>query len=208
MQPPSLFPLQGGMNTVGKDYSSQSGYPSLLPDRRTSNVSNTNYSSDYPEDYNMDGVNNGMNFAHPNQQYQERLGHFQHDGRFPHPSAVPSHMQLHHNHSPDVLRGVAPQSTHSFRPDPTGFDDMYPYMGPNPTGDLSLRMPGVGDTLARMKLHGQSGIGSSNDLQTFIRFVLDLMISLFVLICSASALFWINLLGPTIASLLASAQLL
>jgi recombining binding protein (suppressor of hairless) len=66
MQPPSLFPLQGGMNSVGKDYSSQSGYPSLLPDRRTSNVSNTNYSSDYPEDYNMDGVNNGMNFTHPN----------------------------------------------------------------------------------------------------------------------------------------------
>jgi recombining binding protein (suppressor of hairless) len=84
-------------------------------------------------------------------------------------------MQLHHNHGPDVLRGVAPQSTHSFRPDVTGFDDMYPYI-PNPTGDLSLRMPGVDDTLARMKLQGQSGMGSSNDLQTFIRFVFDLVI--------------------------------
>lgn len=207
MQPPSLFPLQSGMNSVGKDYPSQSGYPSLLPDRRT-NVSNTNYSSDYPEDYNMDGVNNGMNFTHPTQQYQERIGHFQHDGRFPHPgpTAVPSHMQLH-NHSPDVLRGVAPQSTHSFRPDVTGFDDMYPYMGPGPTGDLSLRMPGVDDTLARMKLQGQSGMGASSDLQTFMRYVFNVISLIFVLICSVSALFWINLLGPTIVLRLASAQL-
>jgi hypothetical protein len=171
MHPPPLFPLQGSMNSAGKDYSVQGGYPSLLPERRTSNVSNNNYSSDYPEDYNMDGVNNGMNFPHPNlQQYQERLGRFQPDGRFPHvgSSAVPPHM--HHNHGPDVLRSVAPQSTHSFRPDVTGFDDMYPY---NPTGDLSLRMPGVDETLARMKLQGQAGIGSSNDLQTFIRPFLD-----------------------------------
>lgn len=212
MQPPPLFSMQSGMNNAGKDYSSQSGYPSLLPDRRTSNVSNTNnYGSDYPEDYSMDGINNAMNLNHSShsaQQYQERLGHYQHDGRFSSgtSSAVPSHMPLHHNHGPEVLRGVAPQSTHSFRPDATGFGEMYPYMAPNLAGDLSLHMPGVDDTLARMKLQGQSGIGSSSDLQTFMRFVLHLMIQLFVLICPVSALFWINLLEPIIVLHLASAQ--
>jgi hypothetical protein len=173
MQPPPLFPLQSGINGVGKEYSAPTGYPSLLPDRRTSNVSNTNYGLDYPEDYNMDGVNNGMSFSHPNlHQYQERLGRFHPDGRFPHSgsSRIPPHM--HHNHGPDVLRGVAPHSTHTFRPDATGFDDMYSYMGPNSTGD-HLRMPGVDETLARMKLQGQAGIGSSHDLQTFIRPYLD-----------------------------------
>src|ERR1700735_1399752 len=124
----------------------------------------------------MDGTNNnhnGMSYPHPSiQQYQDRLGRFQPDNRFSQPlgsPAVPSHM--HHNHGPDVLRSVAPQSTRPYQPDITGFDDMQPYMGASPTADLSLRMPGVDETLARMKLQGQPGMGSSNDLHTFIRFV-------------------------------------
>ena len=176
IQQPSLFPSQGGMNGGGKEFPPQNGYSSLLPDRRTSHMSNTSYNSDYQDEFAMDGTNNNhnsMNFGHPAiQQYQDRLGRFQPDGRFSQPSVspgIPSHM--HHNHGPDVLRSVAPQSTHSYRPDLSGFDDMHPYMGHSPTGDLSLRMPGVDETLARMKL--QTGIGSSNDLHAFIGFVFN-----------------------------------
>lgn len=174
IQQPSLFPAQSSIG--GKDFSPQNGYHNLIQDRRTSNLSN--YGSDYPEEFTMDGANNhqsGMSYSHPNaQQYQERLGRFQPDNHFPQTSGsptVPSH--LHHHHGSDVLRSVAPQSTHSYQSDIPGFDDMHPYMGSNPTGDLSLRMPGVDETLARMKLQGQTSMSSANDLHTFIRFVYD-----------------------------------
>ena len=44
------------------------------------------------------------------------------------------------SHSPDLIRGVAPQATHSFRPDTTlpSFDDMQ-FMTPNPNVDYPLR---------------------------------------------------------------------
>lgn len=164
MQPPSLFPSQGGLSGIGKDFS-QHGFPTLLPDRRTSNVSNVSYSSDYPEDYSMDGINNNnsVNYPHPAiQQYQDRLGRFQPDNHF---SGSPT---MHHNHGPDVLRNVAPPQ--SFRPDVGGFDGGH-YMRPNPNADLGLHMPNVEDTLNGMKLQGQAGIGSSSDLHSFIRFV-------------------------------------
>lgn len=195
-QPPSLFSHQNGMNGGGKEFSPQHGYPNLLPDRRPSNMSNTSYNSDYSEEFTMDSVSrdhNGMNFPHPAmQQYQERLGRFQPGNHFSqplNPPSVPSHM--HHNHGPDVLRGVAPQSTHSYRPDIPAFDDMHTYMAPSPTGDLSLRVPGVDETLARMKLQGQVGIGASNDLHAFIRFVSDSLCMHSVLILFA-ARFWTN----------------
>jgi hypothetical protein len=172
MHQPSLFPPQSALNG-GKDFS-QNGYPNLLADRRTSHMSNTSYGSDYADEFSMDGANNGhngMNFNPPMQQYQDRLGRLQPDNRFSQSSGPASVPSMHHNHGPDVLRSVAPQSTHSYRPDIAGFDDMGPYMGPSPTNDLSLRVPGVDETLARMKLQGQASMGTSNDLHTFIRYV-------------------------------------
>lgn len=144
-------------NGGGKDYPSQSGYPSLLPDRRTASGG---YNSEYPEDFAMDGMNanHSIAYTHPAvNRYQER---FQNDHRFPSgPSGIPSHLQ-HHNHGPDILRGVAPQSTHS-----QGFDDMH-YM----SNSAGLHMPGASETLSQMRLSGHIG-GSSSDLQTFIRSV-------------------------------------
>lgn len=166
MQPPSLYNSQNGINGIGKEYPSQNSFPNMLPDRRTSSV---NYGSDFPDDYVMDGVNNaGMNFQHPGVPYPERLN------RFPDPrysSGVPPHL---HNHNPEVLRGAG-QSGHTFRPDGSEYD-LSSYMG-SPTSDLSLRMPGVEETLSGMKLHGHAGV-SSNDLQSFIRFVHELALLL------------------------------
>lgn len=157
MQPPSLYSSQNG---IGKEYPSQNSFPNILPDRRTSGI---NYTSDFPDDYVMDGVHNtGMNFQHSGVQYPERLNRF-HDPRYS--SGVPPHL-----HSSEVLRSAG-QSGHTFRPDASEYD-LSSYMG-SPTSDLSLRMPGVEETLSGMKLHGQAGI-SSNDLQSFIRFVHEL----------------------------------
>jgi len=184
MQQASLFSSQNGISGGGKEFAPQNGYSNLLLDRRTSHMSNTSYGSDYPEEFAMGGANNnhnGMSYPLPPiQQYQERR--FQHEQRYSHPSgssAVPSHM--HHNHGPDVLRSVAPQSTHHYQSDITGFDELHPYIGPGPTGDLSLRMPSVDETLARMKLQGQASMGGSNDLHTFIRSVYDYIVCAYCL---------------------------
>lgn len=85
--------------------------------------------------------------------------------------SVPQHM--HQNHNGDLMRGVAPQATHSFRPENGGgsnavpsFDDMPNFLAPNPQVDFPLRMSSnVGDDLARLRLAGAA------DLQTFIRYV-------------------------------------
>ncbi|KII92822.1 hypothetical protein PLICRDRAFT_37612 [Plicaturopsis crispa FD-325 SS-3] len=165
-----------GFPSLAKEFSPQHGFPDLMPDRRMSNVSNGSYPPDYPEDYGMSSVNAGLPFnpALPPHFQEPRLGRYHSDGRFPHqsgpPSTIPS--QMHHNHGPDVLRGVAPQATHAFQPENGGYDDMSQYM-PNPHGDMSLRMPSVDETLARMKLQSQVGMAGGNDLQTFIRPHLD-----------------------------------
>lgn len=151
---PSAFP---GSN---KDYSSQN-YPDM-PDRRMSNVSSPNYQNEFSEEYAISPIN-GMPFQL--QHFQERLGRFQPGDRFNHsgpPTTVPSHIPPGHS--------VAPHATHSFREGGmSGYDDMPHYMNSGHQ-DMSLRMPTVDETLARMKLQGHSIMGSSNDLQTFIRY--------------------------------------
>jgi recombining binding protein (suppressor of hairless) len=173
----SAFPPSVGGN---KDYIPQ-GYPDLVPDRRLSNVSNGNYQSDFSDEYTIGSVNSGLPFPPPNlQHFPDRLGRFQPDGRFAHPPgpppAVPSHLPPNH----DILRGVAPHATHSFRPEGgvPAYEDMPHYMGPMPHSDMSLRMPAVDEALARIKLQGHSMMGASNDLQTFIRHVLRSSFSL------------------------------
>lgn len=131
----------------GKDYSAQNGYPSLLPDRRSVN----GYPSEYSEDFAMN-PNQGVPYPDAH-RYQER---FQNDPRF---AGVPPQMQ-HHNHGPDILRGVAPQSTHS-----QGYEDMQ-YMPTN-----GLHMQGASESLSQMRLAGPTGASPSSDLQSFIRSV-------------------------------------
>lgn len=141
------------------------GFPELITDRRLSNSSGGNYPSDYPDEY-MGNLNNGLPFPSV-QNYPDRLSRFQGD-RFPHSGPAPTVGSHVSHHNGDILRSVAPHATHSFRPD-QGYDDMSHHMGQNPHADLSLRMPSVDETLARMRLQGHPIMGASNDLQTFIR---------------------------------------
>ncbi|KAI0789112.1 hypothetical protein C8Q75DRAFT_766483 [Abortiporus biennis] len=159
---PSSFPFSNGPS---KDFSSHHSFGDPLLDRRLSN----GYSPDFNDDYGSIGVNSGLGlgaFNSPSsvQSFQDR--------RFPGagvpPLSVPTHM--HQNHSPDLMRGVAPQATHSFRPDNgvPGFDDIPQYLPPNQSVDFALRMSSsVDENLARLRLQG------AGDLQTFIRPYLD-----------------------------------
>lgn len=149
-----VFPLNGHQKAF-----SDSHYPDLLPERRITNVSGT-YHSDFPDDY---GMSNGYppSALHP---FQDRVSRYQPDSHFTHtlpPNSVPSHI-----HSPDMFRsGVAPQATHGIQGMP-GYDDIPQYLGPNHHADMSL-MPGIATGFPGLR-HGQ-GMGSSNDLQTFVR---------------------------------------
>jgi hypothetical protein len=164
IQQSPVFPHSLGINGHQKDFSNGHSYPELINDRRVSGVSGTGFHNDFSDDY---GMNGGAGYP-PSalQPFQDRM-RLQPDSRFSHsglPPSVPSHM----GHSPDMFRGVAPQATHSFRPDSglPGYDDVQ-YFG-NPHADMSLRMPGIGDGFPGMR-NGHPGMGSSNDLQAFIR---------------------------------------
>jgi recombining binding protein suppressor of hairless len=143
----------------GKDFAQN--YPELS-DRRLPNIATSGgYQSDIMEDYTMGGMNSNLPFTPPLQHFQGRFP----ESRFNHPGpppAVPSHVQS--NHGSDILRGIAPHATHV-----PGYEDMPHFMSGNSHPDLSIRMPTVDETLARMKLQGHSIMGASNDLQTFIR---------------------------------------
>ncbi|KAG5219576.1 LAG1-DNAbind-domain-containing protein [Salix suchowensis] len=141
----------------GKDFSNPHQYPDLISDRRLSGVSNGSYPSDFDGDYSMGAVGTAL----PSRRHlfiTSLTG------------TVPSHLSPSHND--DILRGVAPQATNSFREGGVnGFPDIPHYLGSNPHPELPLRMPAVDETLARMRIHGHSVMGASNDLQTFIRFL-------------------------------------
>jgi recombining binding protein (suppressor of hairless) len=161
IQQSPVFPHSMSINGHQKDFSNGHTYPELLTDRRVSGVGGGVYHSEFSDDYGMNGAGYPPSALQP---FQDRM-RFQAESRFSHsglPPSVPSHM----GHSPDMFRGVAPQATHSFRPDSglPGYDDMY--LG-NPHADMSLRMPGI-DGFSSMR-NGHPGMGSSNDLQAFIR---------------------------------------
>ncbi|KAG9220690.1 hypothetical protein CCMSSC00406_0003789 [Pleurotus cornucopiae] len=152
----------------GKDFSNSHQYPDLISDRRLSGVSNGSYPSDFDGDYPMGAVGTALPFpqAPPLHHFSDRRFH---NGP---PQTVPSHLPPSHND--DILRGVAPQATNSFREGGVnGFPDIPHYLGSNPHPEIPLRMPAVDETLARMRIHGHSVMGASNDLQTFIRPFLD-----------------------------------
>lgn len=118
----------------------------------------------YPafEEYGIGNINTGISYPGNNiQPYQERLGRFPPEPRYNHSGPVPNV-----SHMPP---GVPPHATH-------GFDGMQHYQ-PDPHQDMSLRMPTVDETLARMRLHPI--MGQSNDLQTFIRYAVTFVLGVF-----------------------------
>jgi recombining binding protein suppressor of hairless len=159
LTPSDPGPLHGP--PFGKDFSSSQNFPDFSSDRRLSSVSSGTYASDLSEDFAMNGVNNLPFPSSALQHFSDRLGRFQSatgQGISPiSPSA----------HSPDILRGVAPHATHGYRPENglNGFDDM-PFIA-SPHNDF--RMSGVDEQLARVGLRGPPMMGTSSDLQTFIR---------------------------------------
>jgi recombining binding protein suppressor of hairless len=149
----------------GKEYP-----PSAFGDiheRRLPNVGSNGYQSEYPDEFSMGNLNNGLSFG-PSamQQFQDRLGRFPSD-RYAHQGGPPVPSHIPNGHNSDLMRGVAPQATHSFRDGGLpGYEDMPHYLGPS---HPEMRMHAVDETLARMKLQGHPIMGASNDLQTFIR---------------------------------------
>ncbi|KDR75186.1 hypothetical protein GALMADRAFT_226846 [Galerina marginata CBS 339.88] len=163
---------QGGFppSVAGKDYPPQ-GFGDIH-ERRLPGVGSNGYHSEYPDDYTISNINNGLPFG-PSamQHFHDRLGRFPPD-RYSHPTGPPSGVPSHipNNHGSDLMRGVAPHATHSFRENPVSpYDDMH-YLG---NSHPEMRMHTVDETLARMKLQGHPMMGASNDLQTFIRPFLD-----------------------------------
>ncbi|KAE9411288.1 LAG1-DNAbind-domain-containing protein [Gymnopus androsaceus JB14] len=145
----------------GKEFPPQN-FPDFTSDRRLSSVSSATFNSDLSEDFAMNSPNHNLPFPSTAlQHFGDRLGRFQSGANSGISPISPT------AHSPDVLRGVAPHATHGYRQDNgmNSFDDAQ-YMG-NPHGDY--RMSGVDEQLARVGLRGPSLMGTSNDLQTFIR---------------------------------------
>ncbi|KAG6872655.1 hypothetical protein C0995_007985 [Termitomyces sp. Mi166 len=125
------------------------------PDRR---LSSAGYPNDMIDDFAMSNIGPNSPFSPSLQHFSPR---FPPENRFSHPPGPP----------PSHVSGIPPHVTSSYRDGPVSpYAD---YMGSSPHQDLSLRMPTVDETLARMKLHGQSIMGTSNDLHAFIRPYLD-----------------------------------
>ncbi|KAA1474216.1 LAG1-DNAbind-domain-containing protein [Dentipellis sp. KUC8613] len=152
-------------NGIKQDYSHN--FPDLMSDRRLS--SSNGYQPDMQDDFGL-GVNSSLGFgAGSLSSFPERMGRYPADSMFTQHQSPPLHPHSH-SHSPELLRGVAPQATH-YRPEgPSSFDDtMSPYLVPNPQSDLGLHVP----VLNGMHLQNQNGLGAATDLQTFIRPYLD-----------------------------------
>jgi hypothetical protein len=155
----------------GKDYSPP-GFGDVH-ERRLPNVGANGYHSEYSDEHSMGNMNNGLPFG-PSatiQHFQDRLGRFPSD-RYVHKAGPPVPSHTPNGHNSDLMRGVAPHATHSFRNGGLPvYEDMPHYLGHS---HPETKMHAVDETLARMKLQlegpGRRPItGASNDLQSFIR---------------------------------------
>jgi recombining binding protein (suppressor of hairless) len=158
------FPSQNG-----KEFSQ--GF-SDVTDRRFPTISPAGFAPEMMDEYSIGGMNGNGSFPPPPlQHFPDRLGRFPPENRYhtpAHTPTIPSHVPA--GSGTDMLRGIPPHATHSFGEGGVrGYEDMPHFMGATPHSDLSLRMPTVDETMARMKLQGHSIMGASNDLQTFIR---------------------------------------
>lgn len=132
-------------------------FTDLISDRRHSVVGSNGYHSD---DFRL-AVDPHPNFGStPLPSFSDRQPRFSQENFL-----SQSQMQ---GHTHDQLRGVHPQATHSHSRFEGGstYEGIHNYLIPNPSNDLSLRIPSVGDAMMGMHM-GQ--IGAATDLQTFIR---------------------------------------
>ncbi|KAJ7217855.1 jkappa-recombination signal binding protein [Mycena pura] len=140
-----------------KDY--PPNYPDLGPDRRLSNGGSANYPPDFPEDY--------INPPFASSQFNDRFApRFPSDNRFNH-SGHPPPSHISPNHGSDLMRGVAPNATHSgYRQE--SYDEQMPHYMSSTPEMAGSRVATVDETLRQMNLQPRP-MGSSSDLHTFIR---------------------------------------
>lgn len=142
-----------------------------MHDRRLPGVTSTGYHSEYPDDYAMGSINNnGANVpfaSSPMQQFSDRLGRFVPD-RYNH-QGIPSPNVAHiaNNQGPELMRGVPPHATHSYRDSNIATYDEMHYLGNSHPPEI--RMNTVDDSLSRIKSQGTPIIGTAGDLPSFIR---------------------------------------
>jgi recombining binding protein suppressor of hairless len=142
----------GPTNGIKQDFSD------LMSDRRLSTISSTSFQSDMHDEFSL-AVNSQPNFGSATlPSFSDRMPRFPSDGFLGQP-------QLQ-GHPSEPLRSVPPQATHNRFDGCTSYDEISNYLIPSPQNDLSLRIPGVEDTMMRMRM-GQ--MGASADLHTFIR---------------------------------------
>lgn len=139
----------GPTNGIKQDFSD------LMSDRRLS----TSFQSD---DFSL-AVNSQPNFGSATlPPFSDRIPRFPSDGFL-------SQTQLQ-GHPSEPLRSAPPQATHNRFDGGTSYDEISNFLIPNPQNDMGLRIPGVEDTMIRMRM-GQ--MGASADLHTFIRPYID-----------------------------------
>lgn len=152
-------PIGGLPFSAGPTNSIKQDFNDLMSDRRLSAISSTSFQSDMHDEYSL-AVNSQPNFGGSTTlpPFSDRLSHFPSDAFLNQP-------QLQ-GHPPEPLRGVPPQATHNRFDGGTPYDEMSNYLIPSPQNDLGLRVPGVEDTMMRMRM---GPMGASTDLHTFIR---------------------------------------
>jgi recombining binding protein suppressor of hairless len=142
----------GPTNGIKQDFSD------LMPDRRLSAISPTSFQSDIQDDFSL-AVHSQPSFGsttlHP---FSDRVTRFPSDSFLNQP-------QLQ-GHPSEQLRNVPPQATHNRFDGGAPYDEIPNYLISSPQNDIGLRIPGVEDTMMRMRM-GQ--MGASTDLHTFIR---------------------------------------
>jgi hypothetical protein len=140
----------GPTNGIKQDFSD------LMSDRRLSTMSATSFQSDIHDEFSLAQSNNFGSATLP--PFSDRMPRFPSDSFLGQP-------QLQ-GHPSETLRSAPPQATHNRFDGGTSYDEISNYLIPSPQNDLGLRIPGVEDTMIRMRM-GQ--MGASADLHTFIR---------------------------------------
>lgn len=142
----------GPPNGIKQDFSD------LMSDRRLSTMSSASFQSEMQDEFSL-AVNSQPNFGSTTlPPFSDRIPRFPSDGFLGQPELQ--------GHPSEPLRSVPPQATHNRFDGGTSYDQISNYLIPSPQNDLGLRIPGVEDTMIRMRM-GQ--MGASADLHTFIR---------------------------------------
>ncbi|KAI9511176.1 jkappa-recombination signal binding protein [Russula earlei] len=150
-------PIGGLPFSAGPPNGIKQDFNDLISDRRLSAVNPTSFQSDVHDDFSL-GVNSHNFGSTTLPPFSDRLSRFPPDGFL-------SQHQLP-GHPSDRFRGLSSQAAHNRFDGGASYDDIPSYLIPNPQNDLALRIPGVEDTMMRIRM---SQMGASTDLHTFIR---------------------------------------